>query len=129
MGSGHLGGNARHLKSRQPFVLAAQQLISSSDDNNRSAVLWADHRWDAEMLESATRPVLSSPSHPPGIALPRTAWVRFSRLRADVGRFRSNLYKWGAADSELVSVARNIKPLTMLSSNVQSIDLPMDCTT
>jgi len=31
-------GNARHLKSRHPFVPAAQQLISSADGNNRSAV-------------------------------------------------------------------------------------------
>ena len=49
-GPGHLGGNTRHLKSRHPFVPAAQQLISSFDDNNISATLWADHRWDAEML-------------------------------------------------------------------------------
>jgi len=71
--------------------------FSSSDDNNRSAALWADHRWNAEMLESTTRPVLSSPSHPPGIALPRTAWVRLNRLRTGVGRFRSNLQKCMAA--------------------------------
>ena len=52
---GHLGGNARHLKSRHPFVPAAQQLISSSDDNNGNAALWADHRWNAERLESTTK--------------------------------------------------------------------------
>jgi len=48
MGPGHLGGNARHLKLRHPFVPSAQ-LISSSDDNNRRAALCADHRWNAEM--------------------------------------------------------------------------------
>jgi len=47
------GGNARHLKSRDPFVPAAQQLISSSN-NNRSAVIWADRRWNAEWLQSTT---------------------------------------------------------------------------
>ena len=48
--------NARHLKSRHPFVPAIQQLISSSDDdNNRSMALWADHRWNAKWLESTTR--------------------------------------------------------------------------
>jgi len=31
--------NARHLKLRHPFVLAAQQLISLSDNNNRTAAL------------------------------------------------------------------------------------------
>ena len=35
-------GNARHRKSRHPFVTTARQLISSSDDNNGSATLWAD---------------------------------------------------------------------------------------
>jgi len=44
---------ARQLKSRQPFAPAAQQLISSSNDNNRSAMLWADPRWNAEWLENA----------------------------------------------------------------------------
>jgi len=73
MASGHLlhsaltcssSGNTRHLKSRHPFVPAAQQLISSSDDNNRSAALWSDHRWNAERVESTTRPrtfILDSP--------------------------------------------------------------------
>jgi len=42
--------SARHLKSRRPFVPAAQQLISSSDNNYRSAALWADHRWKAKWL-------------------------------------------------------------------------------
>jgi len=36
-------GNARHLKSRHPYIPATQQLIISSDDNSRSAALWADH--------------------------------------------------------------------------------------
>jgi len=31
--------DARHLKSRPPFVPAAQQLVSSSDNNNRSAAI------------------------------------------------------------------------------------------
>ena len=35
--------NARRLKSRHPFVPAAQQLISSSDDNSIRAALWADY--------------------------------------------------------------------------------------
>jgi len=49
------GGNALHLKSRFPVAHAAQQLISSSDGNNRSAAFWADHRWNAEWLENTTR--------------------------------------------------------------------------
>jgi len=38
------GGNACNLKLRNPFVTAAQQLISSFDDNNRNATFWVDHQ-------------------------------------------------------------------------------------
>jgi len=62
---GHLGGNARHLKSRHPFAPAAQQLISSSDDNNRNVALWADHHWNAERLESTTKLRAFIPYPPP----------------------------------------------------------------
>jgi len=58
------------------------------------------------------------PFHPSGIALPRTAWVRLNHLRTGVGRLRSNLHKLDMAASGLVSVAKMIKPLIMLSSNV-----------
>ena len=36
---------------------------------------------------------------PPGMTLPRRAWVRINRLRTGVRRFRSCLYKWGMASS------------------------------
>ena len=43
----------------------------------------------------------SSPTPaPPGMTLPKRAWVRMNRLRTGVGRFRSCLYKWGMASSE-----------------------------
>jgi len=45
--------NARRLKSRHPFVPAAQQLISS-DNNNIRAAHWADHQWNAEWADSPT---------------------------------------------------------------------------
>jgi len=96
------GGSAWHLKSRHPFVPAAQQLISSSDDNNRSAALCADHRSNEKWLENTTRLRTFIPdigTHPRGMALPRIAWVRLNRLRTGVGRFRSCLYKWGMTSS------------------------------
>ena len=75
--------------------------------------------------------VLSSPISAPTLlewpCLPRTAWVRLNRFLNDVGRFRSFLHKWGMVPSGHTSVAQN-RPSIMLSSNVQSIDLPMDCT-
>jgi len=87
-------------KSRHPFVPATQQLISSSGDNNNiRAALWADHQWSAKWLENITRFRTFIPdigAHPPGLSLPRTAWVRLNRLRTGIGRLRSCLYKWGA---------------------------------
>ena len=96
-------GNAEHLKSRYPFVLPAQQLISSSDDDdNISAAHWADHRWNAERSENTYKAPFFIPdiaTHPTGMALLRTAWFRLNRFSAGVGRFRSCLYKWGTASS------------------------------
>ena len=36
---------------------------------------------------------------PPGVTLPRRAWVRLNRIRTGVGRFRSCLYKRGMVSS------------------------------
>jgi len=91
-----------HLLSKSPFVSDAQQLISSSDDDNGSAAPWADHRWNAEWLESTTRLrtfIHDTGTHPPGMDLPRTAWARLYRLRTGVRLFRSCLYKWGMTSS------------------------------
>ena len=101
-----LSGNARHLKSRHTFVPAAQQLISFSDNNNIRAAQWADHQWNAECLDNTTRLRTLIPhigTHPPGMTLPRRAWVRLNRLRTGVGRFRSCLYKWDMASFAPVS--------------------------
>ena len=116
--------DARRLKSRQPFVPVAQQLISSSDNNKIHAAHWVDHQWNAEWADNPTRLCIFIPdtgTQPPGPTLPRRSWVRLNRLGTGVGRFRSSLYKWGMASS----AAQKNKPSTML---VQSIDLLMDCT-
>jgi len=75
------GAAAWRLKSRHPFVLAAQQLISFSDNNNIRAAQWADHQWNAEWADNPTRLRTSIPdtgTHTPGMTLPRRAWVRLS---------------------------------------------------
>jgi len=109
MESGHLlhsaltrpsGAAAQRLKLRHPFVPAAQQLINFSD--NIRAVQWADRQWNAEWADNPTRLHTSIPdtgTHPPGMTLPRRAWIRLNHLRTSVGRFRSCLYKWGMASS------------------------------
>jgi len=99
-------GNSRHLKSRHPFVLAAQQLISTSDDTSRSAVLCADHRWNAESWRALQDSVLSSPPRPPGMAQPRTAIA--SDPMSDISLLLVQMGLWSPL--RLVSVAQKIKP-------------------
>jgi len=60
--------DARRLKSRHPFVPAAQQLISSPDNNNIRAAQWADYQWNAGWLDNTTRLRIFFPdtgTHPP----------------------------------------------------------------
>jgi len=94
--------NARRLKSRHPFLPAAQQPISFSDNNNIRAVPWVDHQWNAEWVDNPTRLLIFIPdtgTRPPRVTLPRRALVWLNRLRTGVGRFHSCLYKWGMASS------------------------------
>ena len=55
------GAVARRLKSRHPFVPAAQQLTSFSDNNNIRAAQWVDHQWNAEWADNPTRISTSIP--------------------------------------------------------------------
>jgi len=90
-----LGAAARRLKSRHPFVPAAQLISFSVNNNNIRVAQWADHQWNAEWAENPTRLRILIPdisTHPPGMTLPRKAWVQLNRLRTGVGRFRSCLY-------------------------------------
>jgi len=49
--------DAWRLKSKHSFVLDgdAEQLITSSDNNNVWAAQWADHQWNAELADNTTR--------------------------------------------------------------------------
>jgi len=80
---------------RASFV-PVTQLISSSDDNSRSAAHWADHRRNAESWRALRDTILLSLSHPPGMVLPRTEWL--SRLRTCVSLL-SCLHKYYMAAS------------------------------
>jgi len=70
------GAAAQHLKSRHPFVPAAQQLISFSDNKNIRAAQWVDHQWNTEWADNPTRLRTSFPdtgTYPPGMTLLRRA--------------------------------------------------------
>ena len=116
-------GNARRLESRHPLAPATQQL--SLSDNNRSAVLQADHRWNAEWLENTRRLCTFIPDT--GTTLPE--WPcqeqRGSGLTASspVLGVSALLTQMGYALLRPVRVAQS-RPLTMLFFTVQSIDPP-----
>ena len=121
---------ARRLKSRHPFVPAAQQLIRFSDNNNIRAAQWADHQWNAEWADNPTRLRTLIPdtgTHKPGMTLPKRALVRLNRLRTGVGRYDPASTNGVWSPLRPVSVVQN-KPSTMSSSTVQSIDPPTDYT-
>ena len=90
------------LKSRRPFVPAAQKLLDSRTESDYRAAQWMDYVWNMEYLKSASRFHTFIPRASPkplGMGLPRTSWVKLTRLRTGVGRFHSSMYKWGAAPS------------------------------
>jgi len=95
-----LSAVARRLKSRHPFVPAALQLVSFSDNHNICAAQWPDHQWNAEWADNPIGLCTLIPdtgTHTPKMTFPRRAWVRLKRPRTGVGHFRSCLYKWGMA--------------------------------
>jgi len=117
--------NARRLKSRHPFLLAAQQLFISSDNDNICVAHWADPQWNGQRLRNPTRLdtfICDTGTHPLGMILPSTAWVRFNHLHTGVRRLRSCLHNGVWPFLRPVSVVQKNKPSTILSSNV-----PMDC--
>ena len=90
------------LKSRRPFVPAAQKLLDSLTESDIRAAQWMDYVWNLKYLKSASRLhgfIPRASPKPLGMGLPRTSWVKLNRLRTGVGRFHSSMYKWGVAPS------------------------------
>jgi len=124
--------DARRLKSRHPFVPAAQaKQLSFSDNNNICAAWWADHQWNAEWADNPTSFRILIPdtgTRHPGMTLPRRAWVWPKRLRTGVRRFRSCLYKWGMACSAACECGAKEQTIGHVVLQCPIFYLPMDCT-
>ena len=102
---------AWRLKSKHSFVLTAQQLNSSSDNNVR-AVHWAYHQWNAEWWHNLTRLCTfthTTSTHSPRMTLPTSVWAWLNRPCTGVGRFHSCLCKWVWSHLRPVSVAQKNK--------------------
>ena len=126
---------APQIKTPSCRLTAAQQLISSSDNNNVGysrlrAAHGADHQWNAEWEDNPTRPRIfisdtgtQTPEWPsqeqPGSGLTASSQVSDVSAPACTNEVCPPLRP--------VSVAQKDKPSTMLSTNVQYIDLLMDC--
>ena len=90
------------LRSRDPFVPAARNLLDNLARLGIRTSEWTNHKWKTEYCEGASRLrafVPQTGARPVGMGLPRAAWVRLNRLRTGVGRFHSSMHKWGLAPS------------------------------
>ena len=99
----HPYGGQQQLKSRHPFVPAALGLFRDASKLGTSAARWANHtwRWSIGWREGTSH--LHSffddvDALPPGMGLPRPAWVWLNRLQTGVGLFWS-MHKWGMAST------------------------------
>ena len=96
-------GGHRQLKSRRLFVPAALDSLNDADALSTSAAgSWADHKWNTEGQECASRLhgfIADVGFLPSEMHFPRPAWVRLNRLRIGVGLFHSTMHKWGKAPS------------------------------
>ena len=106
----------KRLKSRYPFSYLAAELLRSNFDLSKT--------WNSNW-EKTTKPeqltVSPSTKSPPGTELTRKHWVKLNRLRTGVGRFNSNMYTWGLADSPCCTC--ELEPQTAQhNTTVQSID-------
>ena len=87
------------LRSRRPFVPAAQNLLDNLARLGIRASEWTNHKWNAEYCENASGLRAFVPrtgARPVGMGLPRAAWVELNRLRTGIGRFHSSYAQIGS---------------------------------
>ena len=106
------------LRSRRPFVPAAQNLLDNLARLGIRVFEWTNYKWKTEYCENASRLRVFVPgtgSRPVGMGLTRAAWLKLNRLRIGVGRFHFSMHKWGLAPLPKLRVWRlcaNCKPCT-----------------
>ena len=90
------------LKSRQPYNLEAQEMLSVIPEN-RFKDAWIVTAWKQEWEASGPTRVHLHTSDPEegvkGNDLSRKHWTTLNRLRTGIGRYRSSMKKMGLADS------------------------------
>ena len=77
------------LRSRHPFVPAAQNLLDNLARLSIRASEWTNHKWNTDYCENASRL----------LGLPQAPWVKLNRLQTGVEQFHSSMHKWGLAPS------------------------------
>ena len=93
----HPYGGHRQLKSRRPFVPAALKLLDDLNESETSVTRWADRKWNIEWKNNTSRLhgyITDVSEPPPGMRLPRLAWIRLNRLRTGIGLFHSTMHRW-----------------------------------
>ena len=84
------------LRSKRPFVPAAQNLLDNLARLGIRASEWTNHKWNVEYCENASRLrafVLETGARPVGMDLPQAAWVKLNHLQTGVGQFHSSMHK------------------------------------
>ena len=103
------------LRSRCPFVSAAQNLLDNLARLGFSASEWTNHKWNVEYYKGASRFCAFVPgtgARPVGMGFPQAAWVKLNCLWIGVGQFCLSMHKWGLPH-QIVSVASLSKPQSM----------------